>query len=242
MAAPTRARLFENDPDSAPKPRRAFADDVVGRARSGFQINGRPSSLEKWRMTTGDPEVADAVHKLLGGKDGPQEWEAKGEDNLEVFTDAPALEILLDGPKSVRSEMVLYGRPGKPPIRRCDGVSQSGEGNEGKPCACPSSYGERKEAAKAGHGCEPSVAIFFRLAGDPDLGVWKFQSGSWSLMREIGPALDELDALDGPARAKLSLEEVRFTPKGKTTEVRFMKPVLEILGAAPARESLEVPY
>lgn len=222
-------RLFENDPESAPKQR--VSDDVVGRFRSGYQINNRPVALQKWRVTTGDPEVADAAVELLGdAEDGVTEWPAHGEDKLQVFTAADSIEIVLASARSVRSEMVLWGRNGKA-IRRCDGVSQSSEGNEGDPCACPSAFQDRKDAAKAGTGCEPQITMWFKLAKAPELGVFKFQTGSWSMVREIGPEEAKLAEINGPARATLSLELVEYTTKaGK--DVSFTKPVLKVLGAA----------
>ena len=45
--------------------------DIVGRVRSGAQIQGRPVALQEWRFTTGDPDVAAAVAEKYGGT--PQE-------------------------------------------------------------------------------------------------------------------------------------------------------------------------
>src|SRR5690606_39483525 len=53
-----------------------FSGDVVGRFRSGYQVDNRPQSLGAWRVTTGDPEVAARVHELFGG-DSPQEWRSE---------------------------------------------------------------------------------------------------------------------------------------------------------------------
>lgn len=222
-------RIFETDPDSAPKAR--FSDDLVGRFRSGYQVNGRPATLEAWRVTTGDPDVSTAVHKLFGGQ-APQEWEATGEDNLEVFTDVARVKIILDGPKAVRQSMKLYGRNNKT-IRTCDGVEQTGEGKEGRPCECPASFAERKQAAKDGDGCQPDISIFFKLADAVDLGKFRFSSGSWSLVADISTPEAKLEAIGGPAYAWLGLEEVKYTTKAGR-DVRYMKPTLEIIGALPA--------
>jgi hypothetical protein len=220
-------RIFDVDvdPDAAPKKR--FTDDVVGRFRSGAQVNRRPLALDEWRVTTGDPEVADAIAARFGGT--PQEWAAQGEDNIEVYTTTPSVDIILDGPDAVRQSMVLWGRNGL--IRTCDGVTQKDD--QGSPCACPSALKDRKEAAKAGHGCEPSIQVYFRLADDPDLGKLKFFSGSWSMARDLvhDGVEDALRDIDGPARATLSIEKVEWETKEGTTR-SFMKPVLAIKGAA----------
>ncbi|WP_030855290.1 hypothetical protein [Streptomyces sp. NRRL S-475] len=75
-------RIFETDPDAKPKVRE---NDTVGRFRTGRQVGNRPESLSTFRITTGDPEVADKVAELFGGT--PAEWETSGEDFNEVVTD-----------------------------------------------------------------------------------------------------------------------------------------------------------
>ncbi|GAA4981154.1 hypothetical protein [Actinopolymorpha pittospori] len=230
-------RIWETDPESAPKPRQRFSDDLVGRFRSGYQVNKRPMSLEKWRVTTGDPDVADAVHSMFGG-DAPQEWEATGEDGLEVFTEAKRVKVIIDSPKALRSEMVLWGRAGA--IRRCDGVEQHGEDAEGRACECPATYADRKAAATKGTGCQPNVTLFFTLADDPALGKFKFTSGSWSLVRDLGPVEDALAAIDGPAIAWLGLEVVEFETR-EGAKRKFTKPVIEVIGRVSSANNGEAP-
>lgn len=224
-------RLFENDPESAPKPRSSFADDLVGRFRSGYQVNGRPAALEKWRVTTGDPEVAEAVRAIMGG-DAAQAWDSRGDDKLEIFTEASVAMVVLPNAKALRSEMILWSRAGKP-IRRCDGAEQSGEGKVGLPCACPSAFAARKEAATEGTGCEPNISVTFSLEAAPDLGQFQFRTGSWSLVRDLGEAELALSRIAAGVkiRASISLEVVEFQPKSGGAKRRFTKPVLDILGA-----------
>ena len=204
--------------------------DFVGRFRSGAQTAaGRPLSLQEWRVTTSDPAVADAIANLYGGT--PQNWQTKTDETTEVYTTESSMKIILDGPESVSSGLILWGRNNQP-IRKCDGQIQ-GDPNAGAACVCPSDINERREAAKAGSGCDISISLVFRLA-DPearDLGLWRFNSSSWTLAREIGSATSDLDALDGPALAELSLVQVSYeTRAGQRRE--FTKPVLTILGPA----------
>lgn len=183
---------------------------------------GRPMALEEWRVTTADPEVADKVAELFGGT--PQEWNTKTDERLEVLTTESTVKVILDGPDAVRAGLVLWGRNNKP-IRRCDGVTQA----DGQACVCPSDINARKEAAKEGTGCDISIGITFTLADDPDLGVWRFQSSSWTLAKEIKTATDALDKIQGPALAELSLVHVSYeTRAGQRRE--FTKPVLNIIG------------
>lgn len=225
-------KIFGTDPESQPKPRQRFADDVVGRFRSGHQLNGRPAALDDWRVTTGDPEVANAVFDILGG-DAPQEWDAKGEDNLEVFTATREVEILMEGPKSLRSAMILWGRNGKM-ISKSDGeVMEDGTPDPDADL----SFQERKKKGQDGIGPVPQIEVYFRLAEQPDLGIFKFQTGSWSLASDLA-AYDvegELAEINGPTKAVLELEPVSFVVKkgpraGQT--VAYTKPNLIIKGAA----------
>lgn len=230
-------RIFQNDPATSSAPRQSFRDDVVGRFRSGYQLNNRPAALTDWRVTTGDPDVASAIYDLLGG-DQPQEWEARGEDNLEVFTASPSIEIILDGPKAIRQKMILWGRNGKP-ITSGDGETL----DDGTPDPdAHLSLQERKEKARQGIGAEPQIEIYFRLAESPDLGIFKFQSGSWSMASDLAhfEIEDELadlssDSESGKVRARLTLEEVSFIAKNGPRagqNVQYTKPVLSHLKAA----------
>jgi hypothetical protein len=227
-------KIFGNDPENQPKPRTRFADDVVGRFRSGHQINGRPAALGDWRVTTGDPEVAAAVYDILGG-DAPQTWEARGEDNLEVFTASKVVEVIIENPKALRTKMILWGRNGK--------MIQSGDGEtleDGTPDPdADLTFQERKKKGQDGIGPVPQIELYFRLAAQEDLGIFKFQTGSWGLAQDLA-AYDiegELAAIDGPARAIIELEEVSFVAKngpraGQT--VQYTKPILKVLGAVAA--------
>lgn len=215
-------RIFDADPDAQ---KRKPLEDVVGRFRSGALQSNRPVSLDEWRVTTGDPEVAETIQGIMGG-DEPETWETKGEDNIEVYTTTSSVDIILDGPNAVKSAMVLWGRNGI--IHTSDGETLST--GEPDPMA-GKSLQERKEAAKAGYGSEPSVQVYFKLEGHEDLGKFKFFSGSWTLAEAIGAVEDKLAEIDGPARATLSLEVVEYTTKAGR-EVRFTKPVLNVKGAA----------
>ncbi|WP_159619891.1 hypothetical protein [Arthrobacter zhaoguopingii] len=210
---------------------------VVGRFRSGRQLDGRAVASKEWRITTGDPEVADKVYDLLGG-DKPQEWAAKGEDNLEVFTATSEVEIILDGPKSLRQKMVLWSRAGK--------LVQSGDGqvlDDGTPDPDAAlSFQERKAKARDGIGAEPQIEVYFRIAGEEELGLFKFQTGSWSLASDLvyNKTEEEIedyaaDSESGKVKAILKLEPVEFTAKNGPRAgqlVSYVKPSLIIRGAA----------
>lgn len=231
-------KIFGGPNGEAPQ-KKKFADDVVGRFRSGYVANKRPVALQEWRVTTGDPEVADKIADLLGGRE-PQEWDASGEDNLEVFTEADAVEVILAGKNPLRQAMVLYGRKGI--LRVSDGETITyPEDQKGDPDPqAGQTLAERKAAAKEGTGAEPRIEVYFRLADDPDLGIFKFQTGSWSMASDLAyhgteDTITDLLADGEDVLATLALEEVSFTAKsgpraGQT--VTYTKPVLSVKGAA----------
>ena len=203
------------------QPEKKSSADFVGRFRSGMSVNGRPVATKDFRVTVGDKDIADKIADLYGGE--PQEWDTKTTEFLEVMTEVSEVEIILDGPEAVSTKMTLWGRNAK--VRSCDGTVQ----DDGTACACPSSMSERKTAGRAGTGCNPDIFIAFTLAAAPDIGRFKFVSGSWQMASEIGAAQDALDRIDGAARATLSLQQVEFTTKAGE-ERRFTKPVLKIIG------------
>jgi hypothetical protein len=204
-----------------------MSDDVVGRFRGGQQLNGRPVPLTEWRVTSADPQVLATVAEHLGSTGDVHKWDTRGDEAYEVLTTSSSVDIILDGPQSVRSGMVLWGRKGK--LRECDGVTQA----TGEPCACPSDLQALREGAAAGTACEPSVQVYFRLAAVPELGKFKFFSSNWAFAREVAGPEKELAAIGGPAVATLGLELIEYTTKaGKA--VRYTQPVLTIKGAADA--------
>lgn len=214
--------------------------DVVLKLRSGYQANNRPIALTEWRFTTGDPEVAEKLLATYGSKNdaGVSEWDATGEDNLQLFTDRKRVSVIFRA-DDLRTGMALWGRNSL--IRSCDGVTQNGDGAEGKPCECPSSYLERKEASRKGIGCSPSISLKFRLADLPDIGFGRFNTGSWQLVEQIPEIEAKLEALgDVDVLAELTLEEVSFVDKKTNQNRSFTKPSIRIKGAVPTEQRAKV--
>lgn len=204
--------------DTAPK---SFgADDIVGNIRSGMQIDGKPVALQEWRITTGDPEVAQVVSDLYGGK--VESWETKSEQNLQVITDASSLHIQLI---SLQASFALWGRANTP-IRVCDGKTQ--QDDQSSPCACPSDVKDHQAAARAGTACQPNIRAVLRLTDNPDLGLFRYSSGSWQLAKEIGPIEDRVNKSDGPLNGTISLEMVEWTTKQGQNRA-FTKPIISLL-------------
>ncbi|MER6485709.1 hypothetical protein ABT264_19400 [Streptomyces virginiae] len=227
-------RIWETDPDSKPRERQ-FSDDFVGRFRSGRLVGKQPEALNHWRVTTGDPVVADEIASLMGGE--MEEWDTDKEDNLEVLTESPSVEIIIESSDKIDASMKLFGMTGL--VHHCDGVEfLSPDEDKGVPCGCPPLLQDRKDKAKAGRGPKPSIDIVFKLASAPELGLFRFNSGSWELVKVLHNVLADVDAYEGrPVRATLSIENVSYTTKAGR-DVSYNKPVVKVLGAAEAAAPL----
>ncbi|MFI0262069.1 hypothetical protein ACH4OW_23865 [Streptomyces sp. NPDC017056] len=216
-------RIFETDPNA--KPKATFSDDTVGRFHGGKQENGIPVALDRWRVTTGDPEVAAAVAQLMGGT--PEETDSTSENFIEILTEQDKVKIVLSGPDAITSDLKLWN--GSALIHHCDGVEfLSPDEDRGKPCRCPELMEDRKNAAKSKRGPSPSIAVAFRLAEDYDLGLFRLQTGSWKLAEVLHEVENALDRVGSEALAELSLELVEFTTK-KGRDVSYRKPVIRVL-------------
>lgn len=222
-------RIFETDPDSQPKQRQSFKrPDIDLIFRSGMQrpnpATGKmePTTIPEWRVTTGDPEIADKVSELYGG--APEEWDTPKDDCLQVLTNAKAVPIVVSGSDAIEDRLILWGRQG--PIHECDGMYfLSPEEDAGQPCKCPSLLADRKAQSRNGRGPAPHVSLTFRLADDYDLGVAKFTSTSWDLLVSLHSVRNALDNIDGEALCSLSIELVEYTTKAGR-DVRYFKPVI----------------
>jgi recombination directionality factor gp3-like protein len=230
-------RIWDTDPDAKPKPRSGFSNDVVGRFRSGRMVGKLPEALDAWRVTTGDPDVAMKIAALFGGF--PEEWDTDKEDNTEILTDASSVRVIIESSADIDASMKLFGSNGL--IHHCDGVEfLSPDEDKGTPCGCPGSFQERKDKAKSGRGPKPSVDIKFKLADAPKLGYFRFNSGSWELVKFLHEVIEAVDTTGGadedgkggsPVVATLAIEHVAYTTKAGR-DVAFNKPAVKVIGIA----------
>ncbi|MFD6361843.1 hypothetical protein ACFWFX_18625 [Streptomyces roseolus] len=246
--------IFALDPDAKPKQRGNFQDDVVGRFRSGRQIKVGakmlPESLSAWRVTTGDPIVADEIAKLLGGT--PEEWETDKEDNLEVLSTSPSVRIIIENADALDASMKLFGNM-TGLVHHCDGAVYLTDDDAelvGTPCGCPTTVQERKDRAKSGKGPKPSIELTFKLEAAPELGKFRFNSASWSLVDVLGDVFADIDRIGGadeaagvkggPVLATLTIEHVSYTTKAGR-DVAYNKPVIKVLSAYEAAGDADLP-
>lgn len=211
------------------------SNDVVGRFRAGYQINGEPASLANFRVTTGDQKIADAIAKELGvdktKAEGPQEWEATGEDYIEVFTDTDSVGIILASANDYKASLTRRTRDGDF-MYATDGavITAVGEDYEDEyevGDADPQADQDletRKAKAKKGLGSSPDIRIRFTLEAHPEWGVFEYRTGGWSFVHsDPEPKLRRLP--DGPIKAVLKLTTV----EGK--KFTWTKPELIVRGS-----------
>lgn len=221
-------KIFEN-PDVSEND--TGTNDIVGRFRSGHQLNDRPIALREWRVTTGDPDVAGTVAELLNAEEPYSEWETQTDEIFEIFGSESKVDVLFDGPGAVRATFVVWGRKGK--LLETDGTHLIEDGKVTDQI-CQQTYGKtlkeiKAEAAKT--GIEPSLQAYFRLAADPDLGKFKFFSGSWTAIDYFDKAETKLAEIDGPAKGTLELELVEWTDKQTGQERSYTRPKIKVTGA-----------
>jgi hypothetical protein len=245
--------IFETDPDAKPKPRKQnFADDVVGRFRSGRLVGKQPESLNEWRVTTGDPAVADVIAQLMGG--AVEEWDTDKEDNLQILTDSKSVEIIIDSSDAIDASMKKFGFQGLE--HHCDGVKYLSDDDAelvGTPCGCPPLLQDRKDRAKSGKGPKPSIDVTFKLAAHPEVGYFRFNSGGWSLVNVLHEVIEAIDTTGGreedadgkvtapgkPVRASLTIEHVAYTTKAGR-DVAYNMPAIKVLGVYEAAQPADL--
>ncbi|MFI0716621.1 hypothetical protein ACH4SK_39780 [Streptomyces inhibens] len=197
--------------------------EVVGQFQFGCVIDNRPVALPDWRVTTDDSGVAAEVARIVGGR--TESALINGSDPLEVVTESPSVQV---GPGGIATHMKLWGSRGL--MHHCDGVVfLSPDGARGRPCGCPRLMADRKEQAKLGRGPQSNTVAIFRLAGNYDMGDFRFQSISWKLAETVRDVRGELAALDDSTLCELSLEAVEFGTKSGR-RVSYYKPVVKALG------------
>lgn len=234
--------IFQTDPDAKPRPKQNFSNDTVGRFRAGRLVGKTPESLNEWRVTTGDPEVADLIAGLMGGE--VEEWDTEKEDNLQVLTTSKSVEIIIDNSDAIDASMKKFGFSGLE--HHCDGVKFLSDDDPtlvGTACGCPPMLEDRKARAKSGKGPKPSIDLTFALAARPEVGKFRFNSGGWSLVNVLHEVIEAIDTVGGrkedgdgkvtdpgkPVRATLTIEHVAYTTKAGR-DVSYNRPAVDVLG------------
>jgi hypothetical protein len=182
--------------------------------------------LSEWRVTTGDPDIAERIAELLGGT--PEESGTDRSDNIQVMTSASRVPVHIQSANDLRTRMILHRH--RAPAHGCERMYFLADQERGQPCGCRDLHPERKEHTKCG-GPKPDISLRFRLSADPKLGTFLFASGSWSLVADLPEVERRLSEADGPVAADLGIIRVQYTTKdGKG--VAYHRPEITVTGRA----------
>ena len=196
--------------------------DLVGTIRTGKQDSrGTPYSLDNFRFTADHPDITAKLAEIYGGKTG--EWNTVKPDKYELLSEASSLLVEV---RHFDSEFILWGA--NKPIYSCDGVTQKDE--DASPCQCPSDYWEHRDMAAKDKACKPNLTSKLILVDAPELGMFKFQSGSWLLASDV----KEIDSFleNAPHGSQMLFEIQQYeTKQGQPRQRPKFTPVLEVVSA-----------
>ncbi|MDT0347787.1 hypothetical protein [Streptomyces litchfieldiae] len=164
-----------------------------------------------WRVLTSEKPVGLRLVELFGG-DVERERGA-----VAVITRRDSVAILVDGPEHLMRGTPVGGLGG-------DGAC-SGQ-QTGRCAAYPLIY--EKAAGPSGRGPLPEISLVFRLADDPDMGVFALRSAAWGFAATVPDLWRALAERAQPARCTLSLRRVEFTT-ASGFPVRYVEPAV-VLG------------
>lgn len=185
----------------------------VGRLRMGQVVDGHPSRLQTWRITTPNRLAADRAAELYGGTAQPWEGAPTEGEQFEVVTTTSEIPVMIP-PQDVREDQYyeLWSRGGLQ--RRCDGAFEL---RNGEACLCDP---ENRE-------CDIITTLLVILPDLPDLGAWRLVTKGYYAATEIPQTVEMLQQIVGPGHlpsALLSIEGRTRKTDGKT--FHFPVPVL----------------
>lgn len=194
----------------------------AGRLRTGVKTGSSMKAIETWRITSADETAIRQLAAIYGGT--PRPWtDAPTAGQWEVTTETTELNVVL--PPDPLGGTPLYEQWSEAGCqRRCDSVTCQvpTTGPDGAelatvPCICN---------ADGALACRPTTRLSVIL---PDIqfgGVWRYESKSEHIAREIPGMVEVIDTLQdrGLTRAVLALEHRRAT----RTKFPFTIPVLRV--------------
>lgn len=185
----------------------------VGRIRMGEKVGGtgRPTRLERWRLTSRDQMRLNAAAEAFGGK--VRAWEQRAGE-YELYTETDALPVLLLPGQTLSQHYELWSGGGCK--RRCDGETE--QMTDG-PCLCDP---ENRE-------CKPTSRLNVLLPDVPGIGCWRLDSTGYYAAVELAGAVDLLELATSRGvllPARLRIDQRVALRDGQTH--RFGVPTLDI--------------
>lgn len=183
-----------------------------GRLEYATLVNGRTRILPTWLLTTSYRHVANRIAILLGG-----ELSTDGDglgQSYQVCTGHTELDVLLDGTQAIRLRMLR--RHGSAILGSCNGRTQQTPDGD-PPCQCPVALNARRDVAKTGRGCEPSVQLTCRLTGDPAIGTFLYSSAAWAFAEHASAVRVAIQRCRRPVLVRLGINRALHTAASGTT-------------------------
>jgi hypothetical protein len=199
----------------------------LGRIRCGELVDigggkSRPNKLEKFRLTSPNSTLINAVSKLYGGE--VSQWESPSGMQWQVKIETDVIDVLIPPMVQAFSQSwEMWGR-GKGILRRCTGDWEQVTDTE---CMCIS---EMDDSEKGRRKCTPTTRLNVILPYVQGLGIWRLDTGSYSAAGELPPVVGLLkDAalqMGRPVKATLRLEQrQRKTERGTRN---YAVPVVDV--------------
>lgn len=207
-------RMISKDPEDF----RRFQADMIplGKIRTGIYATpagkrGRPEKLDRFRFTSPDRDLIEAVAAEYGGEARP--WSPDKDPNrkeFEVVTDTDELDVLLINGQRVDPTYEAWAA-GRTCVRRCDGVwdmiSQA-------PCLC-NGPDKPTDPQKL---CKITTRVRVMLRRVAGVGSWMYESHGEYFATETGGLMAELVArasVPVPSLLRLELERRREPDREK---------------------------
>jgi hypothetical protein len=196
----------------------------VGRIRMGVQVPTRsgkraPKKLDKFRLTSPDRAVIEAVANVYGGS--VTQWDNDSATQWEVFTDAVELRIALPPNPSDMAFSQHYEQWAKGFCsRRCNGQWDS---VHDKACDCD----------PEDRTCKATTRLMVLLPDIAGLGVWRLETHGYYAAVELAGAVELIGQMAGlhsvvPARLRLDQREVRRIVGNAPKVFQFAVPVIDL--------------
>jgi len=196
----------------------------LGRIRLGQKVpvgtsgKTRPGKLDRFRFTSPQRDLIEAVASLYGGEARP--WDNGGKPEFEVITAATSIPVIVV--KGGLSQWMEFWSGGGC-LHRCDGQHNV---LTDRPCDLTEVVQVGRAQVNPHAEARPTTRLSVMLRDVESMGVWRMETHGWNAAAEI-PAMAELAMYVGDlVPANLHLVERRVVKDGQTS--RFVVPVLDL--------------
>lgn len=206
----------------------------VGRIRIGDTVNGRPTKLSTFRLSSVQRQPIERAAELYGGQVSEMAND-RSDDRWQVVTQATGLPVVIPPTHHLDQHYESWSAAGCE--RRCNGLEASvmdGRPTSGVPCACDP---ERRE-------CRITTRLWLVLPELEALGVWRLDSRGFYAATELAGAADLCAAATArgiaiPARLDLEQRTRRSRgTDGKPQTFKYAVPVLSVDVSLPQARAI----